>query len=224
MNSGEHTVFLIDVDNTLLDNDAVQADLCAHLDRSLGACNCREYFAVLEELRAELGYVDYLGTLQRYRARHVDDQSLLAVSHFLLDYPFPTRLFAGVLELLAGLRRRGEVVILSDGDVVFQPHKIRRSGLWEAVDGRVLIYVHKELRLDDVARRHPADHYVLIDDKLRILSACKQAWGERLTTVWVRQGHYARTPGHTEGLPAPDVAVEAIAEVLDGLPGASTVR
>jgi len=214
MSRGEDVVFLVDVDNTLLDNDAVQVDLCADLDRSLGACSCREYFAVLEELRAELGYVDYLGALQRYRSRHLDDQSLLAVSRFLLEYPFATRVFPGALALLSELRGRGEVVILSDGDVVFQPLKIRRSGLWAAVDGRVLVYVHKELRLDDVARRHPARHYVLIDDKLRLLSACKRAWAQRLTTVWVRQGHYARTPEHTQGFSRPDVAVDAIAGLV----------
>ena len=177
------TVFLVDVDNTLVDNDGVQADLKTHLDMEFGVA-CRErYWVILEELFTELGYRDYLGALQRYRAEHPEDIRLLGMSSWLVDYPFADRLYPGALDVLARLRGLGTSVVLSDGDVVFQPRKVERSGISAAVEGRVLIYIHKELELADVARRYPAEHYVLIDDKPSILSAVKQAWGERVTTV-----------------------------------------
>jgi FMN phosphatase YigB (HAD superfamily) len=206
--------FLLDVDNPLLDNDRVAADLKRHLVREVGAGRAEQYWAIFEELRAELGYADYLGALQRYRLAHPRDPHLLAVSSYLVNYPFANRLFPGSLDVLEHLERWGPTIILSDGDVVFQPRKIERSGLFDAVAGRVLIYIHKERELDDVARRYPAEHYVLVDDKVRILTAVKQVWRERLTTVFVRQGHYARDPG-TATYPPADITIERIGELLD---------
>ena len=209
-------VFLVDVDNTLLDNDGVQADLKRHLEAEFGVA-CRDrYWAILEQLMAELGYRDYLGALQRYRVEHPRDMGLLAMSAYLVDYPFATRLFPGALDVLARFRERGLTVILSDGDVVFQPRKVERSGLARAVEGRVLIYIHKERALDDVARRYPARRYVLVDDKRRILAAVKRAWGDRVTTVFPRQGHYAHDADGAAFEPAPDVTVERIGDLLGG--------
>ena len=186
-----NVVFLFDVDNTLIDNDRVAADLRVHLDEKVGEDCGRRYWEIFEELRAELGYADYLGTLQRYRDARPRDLRILAVSHFLISYSFANRLYAGSLDALDHCATIGSTAILSDGDVVFQPRKIRRSGLYDAVGGRVLVYIHKEYELDDVADRLPADHYVLVDDKVRILAAVKAFWGSRVTTVWPRQGHYA---------------------------------
>ena len=224
MNAPHDVVFLFDCDNTLLDNDAVQVDLRDHLLRKFGAVNRDRYWAILEELRTELGYVDYLGALQRYRLGEESDPGLLLVSSFLIDYPFATRLYPGALDAIRRLRTRGLTVILSDGDVVFQPRKIQRSGLWAAVEGRVLIYVHKEQMLDAVAERYPARHYVMVDDKLRILAAMKAIWGDRLTTIFPRQGHYALDPRNINAYPAADVSVERIGDLishdLSMLPGA----
>jgi len=209
------TVFLFDVDNTLLDNDAVQNDLSAYLEREVGLLSRDRYWEIFEQLRAELGYADYLGALQRYRLEHQDDPQVLRVCFFLLDYPFADRLYRGALAALARCRALGPTVILSDGDVVFQPRKIERSGLWEAVDGQVLIYIHKEEELADVERRYPAAHYVLVDDKLRILAAIKRTWGERLTTVFPRQGHYALDPRELAAWPRADVTLAGIADLVD---------
>ncbi|HEU5239076.1 MAG TPA: HAD family hydrolase [Pyrinomonadaceae bacterium] len=187
----EKTVFLFDVDNTLLDNDRVTADLRDHLEAEVGHERQERYWSIFEELRAEAGYADYLGALQRYRVSYPRDLHVLTVSHFLLEYPFHERLFPSALEVVNSVKQCGVPVVLSDGDVVFQPHKIRRSGLYDAFAGEVLIYVHKEFELEDVAQRYPADHYVLVDDKLRILNAVKDVWDQRVTTVFVRQGHYA---------------------------------
>jgi FMN phosphatase YigB (HAD superfamily) len=206
------TVFLFDVDNTLLDNDRVSADLRRYLMREVGAGRADQYFEIFEQLRTELGYSDYLGALQRYRVAHPRDPHLLAVSSYLVNYPFANRLYPGALDVLEHAGRLGTTVILSDGDVVFQPRKVERAGIWEAVEGRVLIYIHKEEELDDVARRYPADHYVLVDDKIRILTAVKKAWGSRLTTVFARQGHYAHAP-EVASYPKPDLSVERIADL-----------
>src|SRR5215469_8516405 len=207
-------VFLIDVDNTLLDNDGIQQDLKDHLRHSYGDAARDRYWRILEDLFEELGYRDYLGALQRYRVEHPRHVELLAMSSFLIDYPFSNRLFPSALKVLKRLGRLGSTVILSDGDVVFQPHKVERSGLADAVDGRVLIYIHKEGALDDVERRFPAEHYVLIDDKLRILTAVKLFWGGRVTTVFPRQGSYAHDPKVTGGLPPADVTIERIGDLL----------
>ena len=207
-------VFLVDVDNTLIDNDGVQADLRAHLEKEFGpACRDR-YWAILEQLFSELGYRDYLGALQRYRVEHPEDMGLLELSSWLVDYPFAERLYPGALDVLGRLRDFGETVILSDGDVVFQPRKVERSGISAAVDGRVLIYIHKELELADVARRYPAEHYVLVDDKPRILGAVKRAWGDTVTTVFPRQGQYAEDAAAVTAA-SPDVRVEHIRDLLE---------
>ncbi|MGA2731534.1 MAG: HAD family hydrolase [Syntrophobacteraceae bacterium] len=208
-------VFLFDVDNTLLDNDRVLDDLRNHLEHEFGAETRDRYFAILEELYAELGYADYLGALQRYRLEDMSDPRLLMMSSFLVDYPFANRLYPGSLAALAHVRPWGPTVILSDGDVVFQPRKVQRSGLWEAVEGRVLIYIHKEQMLDDVERRYPARHYVMVDDKLRILTAMKKIWGERLTTVWPRQGHYALDPKTLPADTPADLTVELIGDLVN---------
>jgi hypothetical protein len=206
-------VFLFDVDNTLLDNDRVQADLRAHLTQAHGEAASRRYWELFEELRAELGYADYLGALQRYRLEALHDPRVLRIASWLADYPFADRLYPGALDAVRHVAQWGPTVILSDGDAVFQPRKVERSGLWRAFDDRVLIYIHKEQELDDVARFFPARHYVLIDDKLRILHAVKQAWGPRVTTVFPRQGHYALDPAELAKYPPADITVERIGDV-----------
>jgi FMN phosphatase YigB (HAD superfamily) len=206
-------VTLFDVDNTLLDNDRVVADLMRFMDRELGRARRDDYWEIFETLRAELGYADYLGALQRYRARHPRDSHVLAVSQFLVNYPFANRLFPESLDAVEHARAWGPAAILSDGDVVFQPRKIERSGLLELVDRHILIYVHKEQELDDVELRYPADHYVMADDKLWLLDAMKRHWGPRVTTVWPRQGHYV-TDARVAGLPPPDVTLSRIGELL----------
>jgi FMN phosphatase YigB (HAD superfamily) len=207
-------VFLVDVDNTLIDNDAIQQDLKQHLEQVYGPASRVRYWSILEDLFDELGYRDYIGALQRYRLEHPLEVELLAMSSFLVDYPFADRLFPGALAVLKHLRSFGLTVILSDGDVVFQPRKVERAGLSAVVDGRVLIYVHKEEALDDVERRYPANHYVLVDDKLRILTAVKQAWGSRVTTVFAQQGSYAHDSKTIASLPRPDTTIEHIADLL----------
>jgi FMN phosphatase YigB (HAD superfamily) len=206
---------LFDVDNTLLDNDAVEREYHAHLEREAGPEAARLYWAEFEAQRRELGYADFLGALQRYRRGHLHDPRLLLVAGFLLDYPFAGRLYPRALDVLAASGRVGVTAVLSDGDVVFQPRKIERSGIRAAVDGRVLVYIHKEKELADVERFIPARHYVLVDDKLRILAAVKRIWGARVTTVFVRQGHYARDPAILTAYPPADLAIGTIAEFLD---------
>ena len=208
-------VFLVDVDNTLLDNDGLQQDLKDHLENVFGVPARERYWRILEDLFSELGYRDYIGALQRYRVEHPRDVELLSMSSFLMDYPFADRLFPSALEVLKRLRSVGSTAILSDGDVVFQPRKVERAGISDAVDGHVLIYIHKEEALDDVERRYPADHYVLVDDKLRILDAVKQIWRERVTTVLPRQGQYAHDAKIMSALPPPDVTIERIGDLLD---------
>jgi FMN phosphatase YigB (HAD superfamily) len=226
--ASDKLVFLFDVDNTLLDNDRVTADLRHHLEKEVGSEGAECYWNIFEQLRSELGYADYLGARQRYRRKNPHDPRLLIVSHFLIDYPFANRLFPHSLKVVEGVKRWGSAVILADGDVVFQPHKVERSGLFKEVNGNVLIYVHKEQELDDVAQRFPADHYVMVDDKLRILAAIKTIWGLRVTTVFVRQGHYALDPKILATYPAADLSIERIGDLLNGdlphsTPGAASV-
>jgi FMN phosphatase YigB (HAD superfamily) len=215
MAAAKDVVFLLDVDNTLLDNDRVQDDLRNHLEREFGAASRDRYWAIFEALRTELGYADYLGALQRYRLGDLSDTRLMLISSFLVDYPFASRLYPGALDAIRRLRALGLTVILSDGDVVFQPRKVERSGLWAAVEGRVLIYIHKEQMLDAVAERYPARRYVMIDDKLRILAAMKRIWKDRLTTIFPRQGHYARDPGNIVAYPPADITIERIGDLVN---------
>ncbi len=211
------TVFLFDVDNTLLDNDTVSADLRDYLTRTVGKERCDRYWSIFESMRNLVGYADYLGALQQYRADYPRSMKVLAVSHFLINYPFPDRVFPQAFDVLKAANDLGTAVILSDGDVVFQPHKIKRSGLFEAVHGNALVYVHKEHELDDVAERYPADHYVFVDDKLRLCDAVKKIWKEKVTTVFPRQGHYAHDPAVIAKYPPADVTVEKIGDLLGRL-------
>jgi FMN phosphatase YigB (HAD superfamily) len=215
MADGARVIHLIDVDNTLLDNDRIIADLMRHLEREVGQHRADRYWAIFEQLRSELGYADYLGALQRYRLEYPRDPHLLIVSSFLVSYHFANRLFPNSLDVVEHVKQWGPVVILSDGDVVFQPRKVERSGLGEAVDGNVLIYVHKERELDDVEQRYPADHYVLVDDKLRILTAVKQRWGDRVTTVQPLQGHYAKDAALQAANPPADITIDKIGDLLN---------
>lgn len=209
----DEVAFLFDVDNTLLDNDRVEEDLKRHLEQEFGAASRDRYWSIFEDLRRELGYADYLGGLQRYRLELNNDPRLLLMSSFMVDYPFADRLYPGAMDAIAHVRAWGPAIIVSDGDVVFQPRKVQRSGLWDAVEGRVLIYIHKEQMLDDIERRHPARRYVMIDDKLRILDAMKKGWGRRLTTVFPRQGHYALDPRNDAAYAPADVPLAAIGEL-----------
>jgi FMN phosphatase YigB (HAD superfamily) len=206
-------VFLFDVDNTLLDNDRVAADLKQHLTNEVGASSAQRYWQIFEQLRAELGYADYLGALQRYRIENPRDPKLLEMSHFMINYPFANRLYPESLDAVQHAQSLGRAVILSDGDVVFQPLKVDRSGLREAFNGQVLIYIHKELELDDVEAKYPASHYVMVDDKVRILAAIKEHWGTRVTTVFPRQGHYALDAALVAKYPNPDITLERIGEL-----------
>ncbi len=216
--TADGVVFFLDVDNTLLDNDRIIADLRRHLEQEFGVASADRYWVIFEQLRAELGYVDYLGALQRYRDQieHSGDgdHRLLQMSRFLIDYPFAERLYPGALEVIGRLAGFGPTVILSDGDVVFQPRKVQRSGLWDAVQGRVLIYVHKEQMLDQVQRLYPARRHVMVDDKQRLLTAMKEAMGDRLVTVFPRQGHYALDPANIARYPSADCTVDAIGDLL----------
>lgn len=207
-------VFLFDVDNTLLDNDRVTADLSNFLEKEVGLQRKKEYWAIFEELRAELGYADYLGALQRYRLKNPRESHVLIVSHFLINYPFANRLFPNSLDVIDYAKQFGQVVILTDGDAVFQLRKIERSGLMEAVERNLLIYIHKERELDDVERRYPADHYVMVDDKLHILNSMKNIWGSRLTTVFPKQGHYAHDPKILTAYPQADLNIDRIGDFL----------
>jgi len=207
-------VFLFDVDNTLLDNDRVTADLREHLEQEVGAARAQRYWVIFEKLRTELGYADYLGALQQYRGEYPHDMRLLMMSRFLINYPFANRLYPNSLDAIEHVKQWGPVGLLTDGDVVFQPRKVDCSGLFEAVNGQVLIYVHKEKELKDVERHLPADHYVLVDDKLRILTAVKKVWRSRVTTVFVRQGHYALDAKIVAEYPAADVSLERIGDLV----------
>jgi FMN phosphatase YigB (HAD superfamily) len=207
-------VFLFDVDNTLLNNDRVQADLDVHIGIEHGPTTRQRYWEIFEALRSELGYADYLGALERYRLEDMHDPRLLRISNWLVDYPFADRLYSGALDAVKHVQQWAPAVILSDGDAVFQPRKVDRSGLWRAVDGHVLIYVHKEEELDDVERLYPAKHYVMIDDKLRILDSMKKNWGDRLTAVFPRQGHYATDPEILAQYPHGDVQLDRIGDLV----------
>ena len=214
MQGPDSIVFLVDVDNTLLDNDRIQDDIQRHFEREYGA-ECRDrYWTIQERLFVDLGYRDYLGALQTYRAEYPDDIRVLTMSSYLIDYPFAERVFPGALAVLERLAGWGRTVILTDGDVVFQPRKVEQAGLSKAVDGHLLIYIHKEQALADIERRYPARHYVVVDDKLRILTAVKKTWGDRVTTVFARQGKFAFDPAVIASCPPADVTIERIGDLL----------
>src|SRR5215470_1645096 len=209
-------VFLVDVDNTLIDNDGIQQDLKDHLAETYGVATRDRYWRILEDIfRGGLGYRDYIGALQRYREENPMHVELLAMSHWLMDYPFAKRLYPHALDVLKRLRELAPTVILSDGDVVFQPRKVELAGIGDTARGEVLIYIHKEEALADIEQRFPARHYVLIDDKLRILDAVKSVWKERVTTVFVRQGSWAHDPKVAGALPPADATIERIADLLE---------
>jgi len=214
MNAIAPVVFLLDVDDTLLDGDGFVADLKSHLNQSLGKAGADQYWAIFEQLRQELSYVDYLGALERYRIENPHDQNCLLVTTFLLNYPFPHRLYPAALDVISRLQTYGPTSILSDGDIVYQVRKIEVSGLFQALKGRVLIYIHKEKELHEVEKLYPANHYVLIDDKITLLTAAKKYWGSRLTTVFPRQGHYAHDPKILAANPPADIAIQAIGDLL----------
>jgi FMN phosphatase YigB (HAD superfamily) len=212
-NKNSKIVFLFDVDNTLLDNDRVAGDLKRHLIKVVGNDRAGRYWQLFEELRTELGYADYLGALQRYRIENPRDPNLLEVSRFMINYPFANRLYPESLDAVEHARGFGFPVILSDGDVVFQPRKIDRSGLREAFNDEVLIYIHKEEELADVEAKYPTRHYVMVDDKVRLLAAIKKYWGEKVTTIFPRQGHYALDAALVQQFRKPDITVERIGEL-----------
>ncbi len=214
MTNGHDVMFLLDVDNTLLDNDRFAADLGVRLEQAFGAAERGRYWKIYAQLRDELGYADYLATLQRFRVGLEDNPELLRMSAFVLEYPFEERLYPHALDVIAHLRMMGVPAVFSDGDVVFQPRKIQRSGIWAAVEGRVLIYPHKARMLEAVQRRCPASHYVVAGDKPRLLAAMKRGLGERLTTIFVRQGHYAAESAGRVLDPPPDLTLERIGDLL----------
>jgi FMN phosphatase YigB (HAD superfamily) len=214
MEEPQDIVFLFDVDNTLIDNDAIQADLREHLAENYGSHACERYWELFEQRRGELGYADYLGALELYRIEELHDPRVLRIANWLVEYPFANRMYPGALDAVRHARQWGHTVILSDGDAVFQPRKVERSGLWHEFRDRVLIYVHKELELDDVEHWYPAKRYVLIDDKVRILDAVKRIWGDRVTTVFPRQGHYAFDPKEINAHPPADVTIERIGDLV----------
>ena len=212
----EHdVVFLFDVDFTLLDNGHVERDLREHLSRWLSAKARDRYFEIFEQIRHDVGYADFLGALERYRIENLHDTRVLKMSIWLVDYPFAQRLYPDSVDVVEHVRRWGPAVILSDGDAVFQPRKVERSGLWDAFQGHVLIYIHKETMLEDVEKLYPANHYVMVDDKLRLLAAIKQFWGKRVTTVFVKQGHYANDPEILARYPPADIQVDRIGDLLN---------
>jgi len=208
-------VFLFDVDNTLLDNDRLQADLSQHLSENYGAEVRDRFWAIFENLRAELGYADYLGALERYRLEAMHHPKVLRIANWLVDYPFDERVYPNAIAAVQAAQKVGVAAILSDGDAVFQPRKVQKSGLWPVFGDNVLIYVHKELELADVETHFPARNYVLIDDKLRILDAVKRIWGERVTTVFPRQGHYATDPKILVEFPPADITIDHIGDMLE---------
>jgi FMN phosphatase YigB (HAD superfamily) len=215
MNKTHDLVFLFDVDDTLLDNDHVERDLREHLSHWLSPKARDRYFEILEQIRHDIGYADFLGALEKYRIEKLHDTRVLRMSIWLVDYPFAQRLYPNALDVIEHVRRWGVPVILSDGDAVFQPRKVEQSGLWEVFKGHVLIYIHKETMLEDVEKLYPAKHYVMVDDKLRLLAAIKEFWGRRVTTVFVKQGHYANNPEILSRYPSADLTVERIGNLLD---------
>lgn len=213
--ASDSVVCLLDFDNTLIDNDRIVADLLGYLQREVGDICRRRYWEIFEELRAKFDYTDYLGALQRFRDEHPHDPHLVSLSLFLLNYPFHKVLFPKALDVVAHVKQWSQPVMLADGDVLLQSYKLAQSGVYDVVERQVLICIHKENELDMVAERYPADHYVMVDDKLRVLTAMKEKWGDKLTTVFPRQGHYALDPDILGKYPAADVTIESVGELLE---------
>jgi hypothetical protein len=204
-------VFLLDVDNTLLDNDRAKEDMAARVEDLVGAERAARWWELYEQVRQETDVVDYPRTLTRYRAVFPDEPRFPHLADFILGLPYAGYVYPGALETLTYLRTLGTTVIVSDGDAVYQAAKIARAGLAAAVDDHVLIFLHKEGRIEDVRQRYPAEHYLLIDDKLRILARLKGILGDLVTTLHVAQGHYASSE---RGIyPAADLEVPSIAAV-----------
>ncbi len=214
MTSNSDMVFLFDVDNTLLDHDRVKQDLGALLDSRIFDGASEHYWSAYEAIRAETGQADFLASFQRCWIDSECNPHWLPAADLMLDYPYSDRLYPGALHVLEHVSRFAMVAIVSDGDAVLQPRKIRRAGLWQAVDGRVLIYQNKQQRLADIAHRFPAQHYVMIDDKPDVLVHMKSAWSSRLTTVFPRQGHYAHDQEHRHDQPEPDISIDHIGDML----------
>ncbi len=206
-------VFLLDCDNTLLDNDALKADLDVRLRAFLGESLVERFWVVYEGVRGLRGTVDFPLTFERFREDLPDGATLERVRSIIMDYPFAEHVYPATLSTLRYLRRIGLPAIVSDGDSVYQPRKIERSKLADAVEGRVLVYVHKEEHLDEILARWPSDLYVMVDDKARILSATKERFPDRFVTVHVRQGHYGTDPERF-AVP-PDVSIEHIGDLRD---------
>jgi FMN phosphatase YigB (HAD superfamily) len=215
MSETHQVIFLFDVDNTLLDNDRMKRDLGDYVNRTFGPGAENELWTLYEEERVKHGYADFLGTLERFRLAHLQDTRVLKLANWVMDYPYIERLYPDALGVVRHVRQWGLPVILTDGDGVFQPHKLERAGLLGAFGGHVLNYVHKEQELDSVKRAYPAKHYVLIDDKLSLLNLVKKAWGDRVTTVFPRQGHYANDAKILARSQPADIEIERIADLMD---------
>lgn len=211
--ASDQIVFLLDVDSTLIESDRFAADLSARLEEGFGEAGRRRYWTLYSQRRERLGYADYLGALQDFRTVIDDSPALLHLSGFMLDYPFAERLYPQALAAIAHLATMGTPVLVSDGDMVLQPRKIQRTGLWNAVEGRVMICLHKDLQIDRILQRFPAAHYVMVDDKPLLLAAFKRQLGKRLTTVFVRQGHYAMESELLVIAPAPDIHIRQIGDL-----------
>ncbi|WP_158744178.1 HAD family hydrolase [Acidisphaera sp. L21] len=209
-------VFLVDVDNTLLDNDQFQDALKAHIAKVSGPAARDRYWEIQEHLFHSLGYRDYLGAFQTYRLERPEDVDAIWLSLFVVDFPYATLLYPGALELIAALRKLGRVVALTDGDAVFQPRKLQGAGLIEPLDRHIMICVHKEAEVAEIERRYPAERYVVIDDKIRLLTAFKKVWGNKVMTVFPRQGQFGLDTKVIAANPPADIDVDRIAQLLDG--------
>lgn len=206
--------FLFDVDNTLLDNDRVRAELAETIERIVGPERGEAFWESYEQVRRDRDYVDYPNTIARFGRAFPDEVGYPDVADAILGYPYRAAVFPGAHDVLRQAQRVGPVAILTDGDPVYQPAKVARAGLTEAIDGPVLVFDHKEQHLAEVERRVPAERYVMVDDKPRILAAMSDRLGERMSTLHVCQGRYAHAAEHDE-FPDADRTVDAIAELLD---------
>lgn len=207
----DHLVILLDVDNTLVDNDRVKKDIERAIANAVAPARAERFWSLYEEVRNAAGVVDFPETLRRFRRAYPDEAGSEDVDRAVLGVPFERYLYPRALDVVGRFWSLGEVAILSDGDRVYQPAKIARTGLLQATRGNVLIYEHKEDHLAEVERRFPAGHYTHVDDKAALLARTKRALGSRATTIHVRQGHYA---SELPAGPPPDMVVDGIADLL----------